>query len=47
MAAPDGTVLPCHAAQTISAPHFERFGDRSLTEIWTDSPAFHAFRGTG
>ncbi|MER8807774.1 pyrroloquinoline quinone biosynthesis protein PqqE [Mesorhizobium australicum] len=46
MVAPDGTVLPCHAAQTISSLRFERFGERSLSEIWTDSPSFNAFRGT-
>jgi PqqA peptide cyclase len=46
MVAPDGTVLPCHAAQTIRSLTFERFGERSLREIWTDSPAFNAFRGT-
>ncbi|GGA81860.1 coenzyme PQQ synthesis protein E [Brucella endophytica] len=44
---PDGTVLPCHAAQTIKTLSFERFGERSLTEIWLDSPAFNTFRGTG
>jgi len=47
MVAPDGSVLPCHAAQTIPSLTFERFGDRSLAEIWTGSPAFNAFRGTG
>jgi pyrroloquinoline quinone biosynthesis protein E len=46
MVAPDGTVLPCHAAQTIPSLRFERFGSRSLGQIWTDSPAFNAFRGT-
>ncbi|MET0576811.1 MAG: pyrroloquinoline quinone biosynthesis protein PqqE [Mesorhizobium sp.] len=46
MVAPDGTVLPCHAAHTIRSLTFERFGDRSLAEIWSDSPAFNAFRGT-
>lgn len=46
MVAPDGTVLPCHAAHTIRSLTFERFGERSLREIWTDSPAFNAFRGT-
>ena len=46
MVAPDGTVLPCHAAQTISWLNFEQFGPRTLAEIWTDSPAFNAFRGT-
>lgn len=44
--APDGTVLPCHAASTISSLCFERFGPRSLAEIWVNSPAFNAFRGT-
>lgn len=44
--APDGTVLPCHAAQSIPTLGFEHFGSRSLAEIWTDSPAFNAFRGT-
>ena len=46
MVAPDGTVLPCHAAQTIRSLTFERFGERSLAEIWVDLPAFNAFRGT-
>ncbi len=46
MVAPDGTVLPCHAAATIRSLTFERFGERSLAEIWQDSPAFEAFRGT-
>lgn len=46
MVAPDGTVLPCHAAATIKTLQFERFGDRPLSEIWHDSAAFKAFRGT-
>jgi pyrroloquinoline quinone biosynthesis protein E len=46
MVAPDGTVLPCHAAGTIPNLVFERFGDRSLADIWLNSPAFNAFRGT-
>lgn len=45
--APDGTVLPCHAAQTIRSLEFERFGPRELAEIWTNSAAFNVFRGTG
>ncbi|MCF6370339.1 pyrroloquinoline quinone biosynthesis protein PqqE [Rhizobium halophilum] len=44
--APDGSVLPCHAAGTIPHLVFERFGDKSLAEIWLHSPAFNAFRGT-
>lgn len=43
---PDGFVLPCHAAQTIKTLKFDRFGDKSLTEIWQNSPAFNAYRGT-
>jgi len=46
MVAPDGTVLPCHAAHTIRSLTFERFGEKTLAEIWADSPAFNAFRGT-
>jgi len=43
---PDGTVLPCHAAQTIRSLSFERFGERPLGDIWANSSAFNAFRGT-
>lgn len=46
MVAPDGTVLPCHAAQTIPSLRFEQYGPRTLAEIRTDSPALNAFRGT-
>ena len=46
MVAPDGTVLPCHAAGTIKSLHFERFCDWSLSRIWHESSAFNAFRGT-
>ncbi|RZS77762.1 pyrroloquinoline quinone biosynthesis protein E [Phyllobacterium myrsinacearum] len=46
MVAPDGTVLPCHAAASIKSLHFERFGAWSLSRIWHESPAFNAFRGT-
>lgn len=46
MVAPDGSVLPCHAAGTIPDLVFDRFGDRSLAEIWHHSAAFGAFRGT-
>lgn len=44
--APDGTVLPCHAAQTITSLQFENLRHRPLAEIWHDSPSFNAFRGT-
>jgi PqqA peptide cyclase len=46
MVAPDGTVLPCHAAGTIPNLTFDRFGEKSLSDIWHSSPAFNAFRGT-
>ncbi|MCT4371007.1 pyrroloquinoline quinone biosynthesis protein PqqE [Yangia mangrovi] len=45
--APDGTVLPCHAAQTIPHLRFESVRDRPLTAIWYEGAAFEAYRGTG
>ena len=45
--APDGAVLPCHAAQTIPGMQFANVRDLPLTEIWYRGPAFAAFRGTG
>jgi pyrroloquinoline quinone biosynthesis protein E len=42
---PSGTVLPCHAAQTIPGLEFWSVRDRRLAEIWEHSPAFNAFRG--
>ncbi len=44
--APDGTVLPCHAAATIPHLSFENVRDRSLEMIWYHSEAFNAYRGT-
>lgn len=44
--APDGTVLPCHAAQSIPWMQFENVRDRPLAEIWHLSDSFNAFRGT-
>jgi pyrroloquinoline quinone biosynthesis protein E len=43
---PRGLVLPCHAAQTIPGLSFWSVRDHALAEIWQDSPAFAAFRGT-
>ena len=43
--APDGLVLPCHAAHQIPGLAFERAGDRPLGEIWRDSSGLNAFRG--
>jgi len=44
--APDGTVLPCHAAETIPHLSFDRFPDKTLREIWYEGAAFNAYRGT-
>lgn len=43
---PDGTVLPCHAAETIPHLRFQSVRDHALSEIWYNSPAFNAYRGT-
>ncbi len=43
---PKGTVLPCHAAETITNLKFENVRDRPLAEIWANGPAFTAYRGT-
>jgi pyrroloquinoline quinone biosynthesis protein E len=43
---PAGKVLPCHAAETIPGLEFWTVRDHSLAEIWKNSPAFNAFRGT-
>lgn len=43
---PDGRVLPCHAAESIPHLSFDNVRDRSLREIWYDSEAFNAYRGT-
>ena len=44
--APDGQVLPCHAAQTIPHLTFENVRNRSLKDIWYNSSAFNSYRGT-
>jgi pyrroloquinoline quinone biosynthesis protein E len=43
--APDGLVLPCHAAHTLPGLVFDNAKDRPLAEIWRSSSAFGAFRG--
>ncbi|MBA4492610.1 pyrroloquinoline quinone biosynthesis protein PqqE [Paracoccus sp. S1E-3] len=43
---PDGTVLPCHAAETIPGLTFQNATQTALAEIWYEGPAFNAFRGT-
>jgi pyrroloquinoline quinone biosynthesis protein E len=43
---PAGKVLPCHAAESITGLEFWNVRERSLDDIWANSPAFNAFRGT-
>jgi PqqA peptide cyclase len=43
---PAGKVLPCHAAETIPGLEFWSVRERALADIWQNSPAFRAFRGT-
>lgn len=43
--APDGKVLPCHAAETIPSLSFDNVRDKGLTEIWYQGDAFNVFRG--
>lgn len=42
---PNGTVMPCHAAQVIPDLAFETVKLRPLGEIWEHSSAFRRFRG--
>jgi pyrroloquinoline quinone biosynthesis protein E len=42
---PDGQTLPCHGATHITTLHFDNVRDHSLGWIWTESPAFQAYRG--
>jgi len=43
---PAGRVLPCHAAESIPGLEFWSVRQHSLGDIWSNSPAFNAFRGT-
>lgn len=43
--APDGRVLPCHAAHTLPGLAFENVATTPLAKIWAASPAFSRFRG--
>jgi PqqA peptide cyclase len=43
---PAGKVLPCHAAESIPGLEFWSVREHSLANIWANSPAFNAFRGT-
>lgn len=42
---PDGRVLPCHAATSITSLTFDNVKARSLEDIWTSSEALLAYRG--
>jgi pyrroloquinoline quinone biosynthesis protein E len=42
---PEGQVLPCHGATHITTLSFDNVRDQSLSWIWTESPAFQAYRG--
>jgi PqqA peptide cyclase len=44
--APDGRAFPCPAATAITSLRFDNVRDRSLAEIWFNSEAFNAYRGT-
>jgi pyrroloquinoline quinone biosynthesis protein E len=44
---PSGKVLPCHAAESIPGLVFWNVREHALADIWENSPAFRAFRGTG
>lgn len=43
--APDGVVLPCHAARMLPGLIFPNVRESSLQSVWNDSTAFNAFRG--
>jgi len=43
---PRGTVLPCHAAETLPGMRFPNVAEVDLAEIWQHCPAFERFRGT-
>src|SRR6202048_23489 len=43
---PSGKVLPCHAAESIPNLDFWNVRAHSLADIWANSPAFNAFRGS-
>jgi pyrroloquinoline quinone biosynthesis protein E len=42
---PDGTVLPCQAAGSITTLVFDNVRNHSLVRIWRESSSFNAFRG--
>jgi pyrroloquinoline quinone biosynthesis protein E len=46
MITPSGDVMPCHAAHTIPGLVFENAATTALAEIWENSAAMNAYRGT-
>jgi pyrroloquinoline quinone biosynthesis protein E len=44
--APDGTVLPCHAASTLPGMGFESIAGARLRDLWETNPGLLRFRGT-
>ncbi|MGH7283509.1 MAG: pyrroloquinoline quinone biosynthesis protein PqqE [Polyangiaceae bacterium] len=42
---PDGTVVPCHQATSITTLAFDKVTEKSLGDIWENSPALNAYRG--
>jgi pyrroloquinoline quinone biosynthesis protein E len=44
---PNGTALPCHAAESLTHLRFETVRDMPLERIWYASESFNAYRGTG
>ncbi|WP_299821310.1 pyrroloquinoline quinone biosynthesis protein PqqE [uncultured Jannaschia sp.] len=45
--APDGQVMPCHAAASIPHLVFDNVRDTTLAQTWYHGGAFEAYRGTG
>lgn len=43
--APDGLVLPCHAARSLPGLEFWSVAERDLRACWEDAPGMNAFRG--
>ncbi len=43
--APDGLVLPCHAARDLPDLEFWKVGEHDLRACWEDAPGMNAFRG--
>src|SRR5215831_9475879 len=43
--APDGLALPCQAARMLPGLSFPNVREKTIDEIWHDSPAFNAYRG--